>query len=115
MSLNAFDWAMRQNLPCQLKMILMMLSDGHCDDSDECLTIHDRLAQSCGLPLDKMMDSIKILIAAGYLSVLDDEEIDGRIFSSYQLHLDIGVPESYAEHLQLLAHPEVGCASGDKP
>ena len=53
MSFQAMAWAIKQPLPCQEKMVLLVLSN-YADDKATCFPSMNRLSADCGLSISQV-------------------------------------------------------------
>jgi len=57
MSFQAMAWAIKQPLPCQEKMVLLVLSN-YADDKATCYPSMNRLSADCGLSISQVRKCI---------------------------------------------------------
>lgn len=62
-------WATEQSLPCNQKMVLLMLANRTNHDTGRCDPSHKRLAQDCGLSPTAVKSAINKLAEAGYITI----------------------------------------------
>lgn len=68
MSFEAMAWAVRQELPCQQKIVLVMLADRVNKDTGLCCPSMDRLAKDCGLSKSSVKQAIRALREKGLVA-----------------------------------------------
>lgn len=68
MSLNALDWAIRKDLPCAQKMVLLMLAN-HVANDDAARVERHALARVCGLDIIETTRALYALEKAGLVSI----------------------------------------------
>ena len=69
MSFQAMTWAVKQKLPTNQKMVLLMLADRTNRDTGRCTPSHKNLAEDCGMSQATLKRCLAALSEAGYISI----------------------------------------------
>lgn len=87
MSFEAMAWATRQEVPALQKLVLLMLSNRHNNDSGLCIPSHEKLAKECGMSKTAVKGAIKSLAEKGCLSI--EQRFNGSAATSNQYNLNL--------------------------
>ena len=87
MSFQAMTWATEQSLPCNQKMVLLMLANRTNQDTGRCDPSHKRLAEDCGLGPTAVKSAISKLADAGYITIHRRKSGDVNLPNQYTLHI----------------------------
>lgn len=96
MSFQAMTWATAQKLPCNQKMVLLMLANRTNQDTGRCDPSHKLLAEDCGLSLASVKRAISELEKGGLLEVIHRTHEGVNLPNQYRLNLR-GVGSQRAE------------------
>lgn len=88
MSFELMSAAVAVDLPCNHKMVLLMLANRTHSDMGYCYPSIKRLAQDCGLSETATKNAIKALVAAGLLQVTAQSKDGIKIPNRYTLLLN---------------------------
>ena len=92
MSFQAMTWAIKHQLPCQEKMVLLMLAN-YADQSGHCFPSMGKLAIECGLPLSTTRKCVAKLEEAKLLRRYKRIRSYGQTSNTYVL----AVPDPHSQ------------------
>lgn len=88
MSFQAMTWATAQKLPCNQKMVLLMLANRTNHDTGRCDPSHKTLAEDCGMGLTTVKRAIASLEEAGLIRIIRRTHEGVNLPNQYQLNLE---------------------------
>lgn len=80
-------WAVKQKLPTNQKMVLLMLADRTNRDTGRCTPSHKNLAEDCGMSHATLKRCLAALAEAGYISVQHRSEDGVNLSNQYTLNM----------------------------
>ena len=87
MSFQAMSWAVKHKLPCQEKMVLLMLSN-YADQAGKCFPSMGVLSEECGLSMAQTRKCIKKLEEAKLVRRFKRIRSYGQTSNSFILAID---------------------------
>jgi hypothetical protein len=87
MSFQAMTWAVKQKLPTNQKMVLLMLADRTNRDTGRCTPSHKNLAEDCGMSQATLKRCLAALADAGYISIQARTAEGVNLSNQYILHM----------------------------
>jgi biotin operon repressor len=84
-------WACTQELPCNQKMVLLMLANRTNPDTGMCTPSHERLARDCGMSKTTVKECVAKLETAGLIEILRRYNEGVSLPNSYRLMMADGV------------------------
>ena len=90
MSFQAMTWATSRELPCNQKMVLLMLANRTNHDTGRCDPSHSRLAADCGLSVSAVKSAIGQLAEAGYITINHRKSGNINLPNQYTLCIEGG-------------------------
>jgi len=82
MSIAAVSWALKQDLPASIKMVLIVLADHHNGETGQCNPSARRIATMAGVSERTVERSTQALAEAGHLSIKANHREDGSLTSN---------------------------------
>lgn len=83
-------WAVKQRLPSNQKLVLLMLADRTNRDTGRCTPSHRNLAEDCGMSMSTLKRCLAALQQAGLIEITNRSDGDVSLANQYQLNITGG-------------------------